>query len=810
MPSETAMNEALIQLQMLFEGANAKEFVAYKRIDNNGGQGAKVIHPDPQSLAGLARALTDASETHPDSNFFVRVTPIARPPTTPESQGLDEDATGAGVIWCDVDTVRSGSTKEAAYAAIMACIPGHTPSLVIDTGGGLHAYWRLAEWTTDLVSVRGACAAVADRLRHVGGDPAVKNAGRVMRLAGTYNRKPGRENALATIIHYDERARLALAHAPQLPVSAENKVTLHMKETTLPPDYLPRLRALGRRGKMVADRIESELSAIAAGAATNEHGSLDRSANDYYIGSELWRIGRNALHSDDEIAAEIYAVFSNPAWVAGDKGNERDDYWERTIYRTMYATAPAPDTMYDKRGRVLIDKMAEWLADEGGVCFVGIRDNAVPYLYNHLTGVYEEDTTNALMDHIRVALETRNGSTLAERESIYKVLRSRQDVPHRRVQVDDPGPLLVVRNGVLNVESGELREHTPVHIGFRHVPTDFRSEKDIPEYALQRVDEFVARVIPDEDDRRVWWQYVGYILHRGYFTRGIFYLIGPHGAGKSALLELLANCLGPNNFSHVTPTQMSSDFGLAPLLNALANVSAEAGVNHSTATIETMKALSGGDAVSINRKNKDRVEEKLHVPMLFSANDTPRFSSAGATEALRSRLLIVSSGPTVPAGAVVPDFGIKLSNDPAIRSAFLSRALDGLQDLMRLGTFSRTMAMETRTKQIIEESDRIRQFLSDLDWVRITGDRADSVLKVDLYTQYRTWLATHDPTAREESSVVFQNRIRSLAIEGVLRGVEDRDERQNGRGRNVWSGLQIEEHEQVGARGFSGGFVIKR
>jgi P4 family phage/plasmid primase-like protien len=792
-------DDALNQLRIIFTDAPAHSFIAYKRIENDGRQGAAVAHPTVEALIDMARVLVDASANSPESNFYIRVTPISDPPADPTSQGKDEDAVGSGVVWCDVDTLRAGVDKMVAYEAIMSCIPGYPPALVVDTGGGLHGYWRLREWTTDLARVRGANAAIADRLRAVGGDPAVKNVGRVLRLAGTYNRKPGRENAVARVLHIDNLARIPLTDCPVLPVDAEHESIAVMRDVPeLPDDYLAHLRSLGRRGRMVADRIESDQTALRAGASTDENGNIDRSANDHYVACELWRIGRDALRSDDEITAEIMAVFQNDAWLAGRKGRDRtDDYWERTIRSAYGATAQAPDTMYTEKGKVRTEEMASWLADEGGLAFVGVRENAVPYIYSYQSGIYEEDQTGWLLDHIRISLEAQRGSKLPERKEIYEILRHRQDIPHRTLPLDDPGPLIVVRNGVLNVETGELRPHSPSHIGFRRLPTDYRPARDIPAYAFEKVDEFVSRVIPERDDRRVFWQYVGYILHRGYFTRGLFYLIGPHGAGKSALLELLVNCFGPENFSHVTPQQMNSDFGLAPLVNALANVSAEAGVNHSNATIEVMKALSGGDAVSVNRKNRDRIEAKLHVPLLFSANDFPRFAQEGATEALRSRLIVVSSGPTLPQEAVVPDYGILLAHDPFARSAFLSRALTGLSDLMACRGFLRTTAMESVTRRIVSESDDVRQFMADLDWVRVSGDPAHAVEKADLYQHYRRWMALFNPAYRESSAVVFANRLRSLIIEGAIPGLEDRDERQNGRGRNLWIGVQIEAHEDV-------------
>jgi len=228
-------------LRILFDGAPVEHFGVWKTITNDGEQDAGAFPLDAASLEVAAHAFVTGQGD--DENRFVRCTPVVEPPQEPGSQGRDEDATGSMVFWGDVDTEKAGVSKDEALAAIYAVFPDKPPTLVIDSGGGLHPYWKMATFCTDLTRIRDVNAYIAERTAHVGGDSAVKNVGRVMRLAGTINRKPGRENALVSV--YDSTGAVYdlsdFDAVPTAPVSvtpaprgtANTKITTGGRNSTL-------------------------------------------------------------------------------------------------------------------------------------------------------------------------------------------------------------------------------------------------------------------------------------------------------------------------------------------------------------------------------------------------------------------------------------------------------------------------------------------------------------------------------------------------------------------------------------------------
>lgn len=89
------------------------------------------------------------------------------------------------------------------------------PSMIVNSGGGYHAYWLLDEPTTDLDTAQQVLRGLAQKFGGDGLSPAQS-----MRLPGTVNCKPGRDGAVCHLITTSEHHyRVADFHSllPPLP-----------------------------------------------------------------------------------------------------------------------------------------------------------------------------------------------------------------------------------------------------------------------------------------------------------------------------------------------------------------------------------------------------------------------------------------------------------------------------------------------------------------------------------------------------------------------------------------------------------------
>lgn len=107
--------------------------------------------------------------------------------------------------YVDIDAYKPGSAfdKDGAHRAVLA----DKPTLVIDSGNGLHAYWELAE-PVEATPENVAMVEAVNRalVARYGGDPAATNVDRVLRVSGTVNwpnakkRELGRVPCMAKVL----------------------------------------------------------------------------------------------------------------------------------------------------------------------------------------------------------------------------------------------------------------------------------------------------------------------------------------------------------------------------------------------------------------------------------------------------------------------------------------------------------------------------------------------------------------------------------------------------------------------------------
>ena len=132
------------------------------------------------------RAVIDAVRNGDD--VYVGVLPRMR------ERGTEDAVGGRRWVWADIDYGTIGHAKPAFYATKQDALDGlkrvsdelgAKPTFIVDSGGGLHAWWALQEPASD-TEWREAI----DRLNHaVNGDVCATDLARILRVPGTKNYK---------------------------------------------------------------------------------------------------------------------------------------------------------------------------------------------------------------------------------------------------------------------------------------------------------------------------------------------------------------------------------------------------------------------------------------------------------------------------------------------------------------------------------------------------------------------------------------------------------------------------------------------
>jgi hypothetical protein len=150
----------------------------------------------------LTSALNRATALNREGGYGLYFAPCLRS----ARQGTAEAAALLPALWVDLDCDDDAARRAAALAKLHTFNP--PPSAIIDSGGGLHAYWLLSEPVTlDENSRKQTAGILRGLFSALGGDPQyVKSVASVMRLPSSLNTKPERGGVIVTLVElYPDR-----------------------------------------------------------------------------------------------------------------------------------------------------------------------------------------------------------------------------------------------------------------------------------------------------------------------------------------------------------------------------------------------------------------------------------------------------------------------------------------------------------------------------------------------------------------------------------------------------------------------------
>jgi putative DNA primase/helicase len=338
-------------------------------------------------------------------------------------------------------------------------------------------------------------------------------------------------------------------------------------------------------------------------------------------------------------------------------------------------------------------ELAEWLlerqrfaTDGGGAVFV------------YLDGVYrpgEDWTRRAALDQMERSGWGRAWSA-RRGEEVLGVIRLRS----ASLWETPPGDVIDVENGLLHVESGDLRPHTPDHLSPVRLPVRFDPAAD---GAVWR--DFIAGTFP-HDAAELAFEVLGWLLVPDVGLQKAVLLTGGGSNGKSAFLAAVTRLLGAANVSSVPLQRLEEDrFSVARLVGKLANICSDL-PSTDLVSSGTFKALTGGDALLAERKFCTSFEVRPYARLVFSANALPR--SRDASEAFFRRWVVVPFervfDPEAP-GFIPRERLDGMLAEPEALSGALNLALEGLRRLRRRGRFGEPASTQTALAEFRTATD---------------------------------------------------------------------------------------------------------
>jgi len=305
--------------------------------------------------------------------------------------------------------------------------------------------------------------------------------------------------------------------------------------------------------------------------------------------------------------------------------------------------------------------------------------------------------------------------------TVPKWLDSRDDAP-AAIEV------VVCQNGLVNVTTRELMPHTPFFFQYHAVPFDFDPHAPSP----ARWHQFTGELFGDDmESVGTLQEWMGYVMSADTRQQKILLIIGPKRSGKGTIARTVTELLGSCNVVAPTLASLAQNFGLQPLIGKPLAIVGDARVaprNGSTIT-ERLLSISGEDALTVDRKNKDAWTVVFPTRIVILTNELPRLiDSAGA---LPSRFIVLRLTKSFYGKENINLRDTLKTELPGI----FNWVIDGLVRLRQRGRFVQPKSAVELVEDLGNLSSPITAFVKD--YCQLGRDK--KVPKNELFNAWREW-----------------------------------------------------------------------
>ncbi len=286
------------------------------------------------------------------------------------------------------------------------------------------------------------------------------------------------------------------------------------------------------------------------------------------------------------------------------------------------------------------------------------------------------------------------------------------------------------RNGILDVQTGDLLNHSERWFCFQSVDLDYKDDAGCEGFLsfLNDVWESDAELI---ESLRLW---MGYCLLSQANLQKFAVFKGASRAGKSTLVGVIEAMLGRSNCTSTSLSLIGSDFGLESLMGkklCIFQDADRASTDRMGVATERIKSLASNDPLGINRKGQSVVNQRLSIKVAFVCNRMPPFLND--ENALTNRMLVF---PFWKSFEGREDFGLLERLEGEIQGV-LNWALVGARRLLRGEKLVQSNKGREALQEIHEALDSVQGYIAEA--VKDSGHEHNKVSTRALWESYREW-----------------------------------------------------------------------
>ena len=524
--------------------------------------------------------------------------------------------------------------------------------------------------------------------------------------------------------------------------------------------------------------------------------------------TSLWK-GDTSAHGGDDSAADMALCNHLAFWTGNDPYRidtlfrqsglyrekwERQDYRDRTIERAIENTResyrecgnvhrqyksdtdqPTTESCYylktDSKGNQSLDLalLATDILKENAFATMDDTDEILVYR----DGYYQANGAR----YIKAQCQAKVGITplLSEHKVSEVIGHVTRSTYVSRALFNTSKYVLNLKNGLYDVKTHKLSEHTPGYLSTIRIPINYDPKADCP-----AIKNFIQQIHRPEDISTI-QEVFGYVLIPDNTIQKAILFVGQGGEGKSTELNVMKAEVGPENCSNVSWQKLELNrFAASTLEGKLVNIFADLPAQ-SLSTTTSFKMLTGGDSIGAEKKFKDGYSFNNFARLLFSTNKPPKIYDDDSFAFWR-RWVIIEFPNQVPDERQDKHLIDKLTTDTEL-SGLLNWALEGLERLLNQQGYSYKKSVEETTEYYLRAADPVYAFLIDVCEV----DSQGCVTKDELYEAFLSYAKEkHIPSLRPNAFARALTNQTTVRVRSTRPTIE-------GKRVTSWEGLKLTE-----------------
>lgn len=405
----------------------------------------------------------------------------------------------------------------------------------------------------------------------------------------------------------------------------------------------------------------------------------------------------------------------------------------------------------------------------GWLCFDGTRwvhDDLRPLHLSAelLSTITDREIKEDTPEEIAAAIQRweRLSSAAYRIESAVRLVRARPDIQVSPEELDANPWALNCANGVLDLRTGHLESHDPLHYQTQQVAARYDENATAPTWTR-----FLEEITLSSNEYQLTLQQaVGYSLTASTSERCLFVLWGTGANGKSVFLDTLHDVLGTYAQNMPPDSLMLSSFGRSQsdtshlaMLRGKRFVTTSEGQKGAHFNQSIVKSITGDHNFTARFLYKNYFSFTPTFKLWFATNHMPNLS--GVDAAIRNRIQRFPFRLFVPREDQDPDLMAKLRREA---SGILRWAVEGCilwQACERQIQWSQEV--RSSSTEYFDEQDKVGQFIVEMTQSRLGARLASR----DLYEVYKRWAESEGFRPGSHRSLAIALKEKGLELEKI-------------------------------------------